>query len=129
MEEKGVTIKDVESNGILSKNSFYLFLRSDPSLETLIKLANYLEVSIDYIVGNTTENKFHKYKSNQSNFYNTLITTLKSYGINKSKLCKDLGMSRTTIYRWKAGTAPSYSSLITLAKYLRCNIDDLLEHE
>ncbi|MBQ8762205.1 MAG: helix-turn-helix transcriptional regulator [Clostridia bacterium] len=129
MNEKGKTIKDLENNNILSKNTFYIFKDTAPSLNSIIKIANYLNTSIDYIIGNTTENNFKKYKINQFNFYNKLNKLLQSAKISQVKLCKDLEISRTNLSRWKNGTQPTLNKLISLATYLRCYIDELLEYE
>lgn len=126
MKDKGITIKDLENNNILSKNSFYLFVRSDPSLNTIIKLANFLKVSIDYLLDRSTTNNFHEYSLDQSKFYETLMKIIKDTNINKTKVCQDLNMSRTNFYRWKSGTEPSLSTLISLSNYLGCPIDDFL---
>ena len=34
----------------LSRGSFYKWKKSDPNMETLINLANYFEVSVDYLL-------------------------------------------------------------------------------
>lgn len=129
MREKGKTIKDLEDNKILGKNTFYIFKETAPSLSTIIKIANYLKVSLDYLIGKATESKFKKYKLNQTNFYSKLNALLKAENISQVKLCEDLEMSRTNISRWKNGTTPTLTKLISISNYLGCSIDDLLEHE
>ncbi len=127
--EKGKTIKDLERNNILAKNSFYSFSKTAPSLASMIKIANYLELSIDYIVGTTDDNNFKRYKLKQTKFYDNLEKMRSSLNISKLKLCSDLGISRTNFSRWKYGTAPSISKIVDIAKYFECNIDELLETE
>ena len=127
MAEKGKTIKDLEENKIIGKNSFYIFSKTAPSLKTLIKISNFLKTSIDYILNRTTENNFIKYSNNQETFFNNLIKLLKSLNISQSKMATELGLSRTNFSRWKNGTEPSLSKLVLIANYLKCNIDDLLE--
>lgn len=127
LNESEKTIKDLEENGILSKNTFYIFKRTAPSLIVMIKIANFLNMSIDYILDRTTDNKFKKYSLTQSKFYTYLDKIMMS--ISQSQLCKDLGISRTNFSRWANGTKPTLAKLIILANYLHCNIDELLEHE
>jgi len=129
MNDKGKTLKDLESDNILGKNTFYTFNKITPSLTTIIKISNYLNVPIDYLLFKSTDETFRKYKLNQSSFYNKLNAEIKSMGISQVKLCKDLNISRTNLSRWKNGTNPTLTKLISLAEYLNCNIDDLLEHE
>lgn len=129
MNEKNITIKDLEENGVLGKNTFYLFNRTDPSLITILKLCNFLKVSIDYLLDKSPINKFKKYSPDQLNFYKNLSDIMNTQHITISKLCNDLGMSRTSLYRWKDGTLPSFASLMSLSGYLNCSIDDLLEKD
>lgn len=126
LNENGKSIKDLENNKILAKNSFYVFSKTAPSLQILIKIANYLEVSIDYILNRTLENNFRPYKFEQKMFYKKLTDILKSLNVSQSKICKDLNISRTNFSRWKNGTQPSLTKLIAISNYLKCNIDDLL---
>ena len=60
LEERDKSIQDLEENGILAKNTFYIFKHSSPSLITMIKIANFLKMSIDYILDRVTDNKFKK---------------------------------------------------------------------
>jgi len=93
----------------------------------MINIANFLHMSIDYILDRTADNRFKKYSLTQSNFYINLKKMMIS--ASQLKLCKDLGISRTNFSRWKNGTKPTIAKLILIADYLNCNIDELLEHE
>ena len=88
-----------------------------------------MKVSIDYIIGNTSERKFKKYKIHQTNFYEIIVTMLKNANLSQRKLCKDLNISKSNFGRWKNGTVPNFSTIIEISKYLNCNIDDILERE
>ena len=126
LEDQGKTTKDLFDDKIVSKNTFYKYRQRNPSLITLINIANYLKVSIDYIYEINDENNFHQYSLNQEGFYNNLISILKSANISCRKFSKDLNYSRENILRWKNGTRPSVQSIIEIAQYLHCSIDDLL---
>lgn len=128
VNETGKNIKDLETKGILGKNTFYIFKNSAPSLSTMLEIANFLDMSIDYILDRCDNNYFKKYSLSQTNFYSNLKTLL-GKSTSQVKVCKDLGISRTNFSRWKNGTSPTISKLISLANYLNCNIDDLLDHE
>ena len=127
LNECGKSVKDLEEKGILAKNTFYIFKHSAPSLITMINIANFLNMSIDYILDRTTNNQFKRYSSNQSQFYTNLVKVMSS--TSQSKLCKELEISRTNFSRWANGTKPTFAKLITLANYLHCDIDELLERE
>ena len=106
-----------------------IFSKTAPSLNTMIKIANFLEMSIDYILYKSEDNHFKKYKLNQTNFYNNLKRNMQLLNISQSQLCKDLNISRTNFSRWNNGTSPSITKLITLTNYLNCTINDLLDFE
>ena len=128
MNEKGITIKDLEQKGVLGKNTFYKFKIASPTLISLIKIANYLRVSIDYIIFQKENNYFKPYSTNQQGFYKNLEQIRVDSGISKLKLCSDLNISRTNFSRWKIGQTPTVYKLIELSQYLDCDIDDLLVH-
>lgn len=130
MNERQKTIKDLEDNKILGKNTFYSFRRNDPSLKSLIEISNFLEVPIDYLIGKTTDSTpFKKYKLKQSDFYNKLEGLIRASSLSRTKLCNELDMTRKNLLRWKNGTTPTISKLMALANYFQCNIDDLLDHD
>ncbi len=128
INEAGKSIKDLEKSGILGKNTFYIFKNSAPSLNTMLEIANFLNMNVDYILNRDDYNNFKKYSLPQTKFYLNLKTML-GENLSQVKVCKDLGISRTNFSRWKNGTNPTMSKLISLANYLNCNIDDLLSHE
>lgn len=129
LEERNLTIKSLENNGILRKGTFYNFSTYCPSLTNAIKIANFLEMSLDYILGRTDINSFRKYKENQSNFYKLYKNTLKLYHISNYKLTKAINIAENNIIKWKNGATPKFSTIIMIAEYLNCSIDDLLEKE
>lgn len=129
LTEKNVTILDLEKASVIKKNIFYEFKFCCPSLSNLINIANYLNMSIDYILEFCNENNFHKYKQNQKAIYPKICEMLKTMKISQVKFCKDLGISRTNFSRWNHGSQPKLSTLIEISKYFNCMIDDLLETE
>lgn len=129
LNEKNKTITDLEQDKVVKKNVVYEFKYCCPSLPNIISIANYLEVSIDYILENTTENNFQRYNVEQKNIYKKLIEILKAENLSQLKFCKDLAISRTNFSRWNNGATPKLSTLIDIAKYLNCKIDELLDRE
>ena len=126
LAEKNKTVKELFENKIISENTFYKYKQRYPSLKTLIKIANYLEVSIDYLFEIDINNQFFPYVFGDLNFYNNLLVLIKNKRISGRKFCNDLNYSRDNLLRWKAGTAPSMQTLIEISEYFGCTIDDLL---
>ena len=127
LNEKEMKINDLR--GVLGKNSIYEYSKHYPTLSSAIKIANYLQVSLDYLVGKKEENNFKKYKIEQSDFFNKVKNQLHLNGVTIKKLCTDLGFSRTNFSRWKKGTNPNFLNIICISEYLKCDIDDILEKE
>lgn len=129
LQEQGKKISDLQAEGVVSKFTVYDFSTFVPSLSNAIKIANHLQVSLDYILGNATTNNFKPYKPEQKNFYHILQNTMQSMNISQAKMAHDVGFARNSFCRWKNGVQPKLSTIIEISKYLRCQIDDLLEFE
>lgn len=129
LEEQDKTTENLFNDKVVSENTFYKYKHRFPSLKTLIKIANYLCVNIDYLFELSDENNFRPYLVNQQNFYNNLIFLIKNAGISYRQFCKELNYSRENITRWKNGTEPSVQTILEIAKYFSCSTDDLLVRE
>ena len=128
MEEKNVSINDLENDNILAPNAFYNFKKYTPSLLNILKIANYLEISLDYLLGNTNVNNFRKYKQTQ-NIYPKLVELMKINKISQVKICNEVGITRSNFSKWKYGSVPKFSTLIQLAEVIGENIDKFLDFE
>ncbi|MBQ8425383.1 MAG: helix-turn-helix transcriptional regulator [Clostridia bacterium] len=126
LEEQGKSIQNLFDDNIVSKNTFYKYKQRYPSLETLIKITNYLEVSIDYLFEYSNENKFKIYHFDNQIFYENLNLLINKKGISGRQFCKDLNYSRDNLIRWKKGIKPSVQTLIEISKYFQCLIDELI---
>lgn len=129
LNEKQKSLSDLEKAGILGKKSIYNYDSFSPYLNTVIKIANYLEVSLDYLAGKTTENNFKKYKSEQLNFYSNLISMMKMLSISQSELSREIKISRENFVYWRKGVLPKFTTLVDLSNYLDCSIDELIDLE
>lgn len=126
LEEQNISPEDLFINNVVSKNTFYKYRHRNPNLETAIKIANYLHVSLDYLLGLSEDNIFHTYSLNQQNFYNTLVNLIQASNISQRQFCKELNYSKDNILRYKKGVQPSIRTLIEISKYFGCTIDELL---
>lgn len=129
LEEQGKTIKDLFENGVISENTFYKYRHRYPNLKTLLRIANYLQVSIDYLFELSDENKFKPYLTEQKNLYNNIISLIENSKISQRKFSKDLNYSRVNLLRWKKGMLPNIQTLIEISKYFNVPVDDLLDKE
>ena len=126
LEEQSKTKTDLFNNKIISENTFFKYKQRYPSLKSLIKIANYLKISLNYLFEYTNENNFKEYNAKNLKFYENLILFINSKKISARQFCKDLGYSKDNIIRWKNGIQPTLQKLIEITKYFGCTIDDLL---
>ena len=127
LEEHNENLSDLFSVGVISKNTFYKYKKRNPSLTTLIKVANFLKTTIDYLYELKDTNNFVEYAVKQTNFYNTLMAFIERHNISCRKFCKDLNYAKDNVLRWKTGTLPSVRTLYEISKYFGCEIDELLQ--
>ena len=127
LQERGLTTQDLFDNEIISKNTFYKYKKRNPSLQSLIKVANFLEMSIPYMYEIVDENKFAPYSTNQSGFYYNLMNFIDLSGKSIRQFCKDLHYAKDNVVRYKKGVEPSVRTLFEIANYFQCSVDELLE--
>lgn len=127
LEEQNKTTENLFKDNVVSENTFYKYKQRYPSLKTLVKIANYLAVSIDYLFELSDENNFAPYSIDNNKFYNNLISLIENANISCRKFCQDLHFSRDNVIRWKNRTQPSLQVLFEIAEYFGCTIDDLLK--
>ena len=126
LDEQGKTTDDLFNNGIISKDTFYKYKQRNPSLQTLIKIANYLQVSIDYMYELDNKNHFREYSTNQKKFYDILTVLINKAKISNRQFCNDLHYAKDNILRYKNGVEPSIRTLFEISEYFGCTVDDLL---
>lgn len=127
LEERNKTIKNLFADNIISPDTFYKYKQRNPSLSTLIKIANYLEMTIDYMYELCEENNFVEYSVDQSKFYDTLMSLINLSHISIRQFCKELNYAKDNVSRYKKGVTPSVRTLFEIANYFNCSIDDLLD--
>lgn len=127
LEEQNKTTEDLFKDGIIPKNTFYKYRQRYPSLSSLLKIANYLCVNMDYLLDLSDTNNFKPYKLEQENLNQTIVALINNLGKSQRKFSKELDISRANLQRWKKGTSPNVQTLIEISKYFNVPIDDLLD--
>lgn len=88
--------------------------------DTLAKIANYFGVSVDYLLGNSSD----------SNTVQKIIELLEEKGVSAAKMSRDLGFSNAIFYQWKKGLQkPSAEKIAKMADYFGVSTDYLLGNE
>lgn len=92
----------------------------------LMRIADYFEASIEYLLGTTNKNEF--YKSEQPvTFLDRYNGLKKEKGFNDYKIAQKLHISTSYTTNWqKKGFMPSLSNLIILSQVFEVSLDYLL---
>ena len=91
---------------------------TNPKAEYLPKIANFLNVSVDYLVGID--------KGVKMTIYERIDILRSNENISINELEKRCGLTRQTIEKWKTRCNPSADSIEKLAKYFDVSTDYLL---
>lgn len=59
-------------------------------------------------------------------FYDIYVGLCNQKGISPSKAAESVGLSRTSVVKWKAGTIPSGATLNSLAQFFNVTVDYLM---
>lgn len=109
----------------MSQNNKYM-----PSVNSIIKFADYFNCSIDYFIGLTDESAKKGIKKILPDFSERFVFVVRKSGLNLYRLGKITNTSTTTYYRWINGVSvPTIDSLIKVATALDCSLDYLVGRE
>ena len=123
MNEKGISQKQLaEFIGASTGNvSDWKSGKSAPTIEKLPLIADYLDVSLDYLLGRAEMSK-----PAGDMFWINFNSLCEQNGKTPNSVCKDLGFSNATATHWKNGTPPGSKSLAKIAEYFNVSTDYLL---
>lgn len=103
---------------------------SIPNLENLIKLADYFQCSIEYLMGRIEEETGRQFNSVLPIFHERLKYYIKQSGKSAYYLCKTAKIHKGSFMRWANGECvPLPDNLVKLANYFNCTIDQLIGRE
>ena len=108
---------------------YYESGRNEPDIQTLIRLANFYNITIDYLVGNEIP-----YFSNKNDYTKNRNIKLKELRLKHEKtqqeIAKDLNLTQNTYSNYEKGkTTPDIQTLIKIADYFHVTVDYLIGHE
>ena len=102
--------------------------KRQPSIEVLVRLADYFKISADYLLGREPERAMTTIKKRPP-WKEQICFLLKHYGITKYRLCKDVPVTHSIFYAWQKGSAPILDYVLRLADYFGCSVDFVLGRE
>lgn len=128
MFENGVTAIELSNSiGINSTTiTRYLQEKRTPSVETLIKLADYFNCSCDFLLGLIDEDTTATYHHCPP-FTEQLKFLKKHFDCSWRYFYTSTDISDSSFYNWKNGTSmPSVDCIVMLAKGFNCSVDFIL---
>ena len=86
---------------------------SQPSADALKKIADYFEVSVDYLLGRTNDTTYEI-----DNSVKKILALIKERGINARQLNIACGLNHSSVYNWQNGRGkPKRETIKKIAEY------------
>ncbi len=128
--ESGLSKRQIAIKCGITTSQMTSFLRGAiPTIKTIIKLSNYFNCSINYLMGideDKSQTKILNLEYDLENFIDRYKRVLKQNNTTHWKLCNKLGISESISRDWKKGSTPKLETLYKISLYLNCSIDYLL---
>lgn len=129
MEDKTSTQLSEELKCSDSTISHYLTGRYLPTLEMVIKLADYFKCTTDYLLGIKENNEAAEFNVCPP-FGEHFLKICKEFKTSRYELQKQTHIAESAMRYWVKGkTTPSIVSVATIAKQLNCSVDYLIGRE
>lgn len=126
-----LTVPEVAKHVDVSESTLYSYLRKDrqPDTIVLVRIADYFEVTTDFLLGREPESRATRFRPCPP-FSEQIRKLLVRLTISKRKFCEKLPVTRSVLYYWMSGKSiPSLDYLIRLADYFKCSTDYILGRE
>lgn len=114
-----------------TKMTIYRYLEGNriPTVEMLLRIADFFNVTTDFLIGLKSESDINKF-NRCPDFSERFAFLLKKFKVTKYRLEKDTHINEETIYAWLRGkNKPSLENILKLAEYFNCTVDYVLGRE
>lgn len=109
--------------------SHYLLEKRIPTVNSLIKMADYFNCSTDYLLGREEENYSHHFKECPP-FCERIVFLKNKFGGKVDAFVAKAKIVRSSYFNWASGKfTPSLDNIICLADNLDCRVDYILGRE
>ena len=96
-----------------------------PTTPTLVKMADYFHVSVNFLLGRTDKNDY--IESSKATFQERFENLCREKGVTHYKVSRDCFFDKSNISRWLSkGYLPNLEILDMIAKYFNVSIDYIL---
>lgn len=125
IKKTGLSIRQFEIKCGFSNGTITRWKNHSPNIESIIKVAQILNVSIDYLIYGNSSNTTRGTFTNKEDIFNRLIYLLENKNITIKEFERNCGLANATIRRWKDHT-PNLESILKVAQQLDISIDYLV---
>ena len=127
-KSKNITVKQLLEDAGLGFNAMSHMRTSMPKSDNLAKIADYLDVSVDYLLGRTNNPEVNDSSKlcGDFMFWERFYSLCEKANIKPNPLAKQLGISSGVLNKWKNGGIPNSNSLVKIADYFSVSTDYLL---
>lgn len=102
----------------------------EPNSESLVLIANYFNVSVDYLIGRSDNKTLIEQQVNQSTNNNIIHSKRIELGISVKDFANAVGVSEAIVNQWEKGTiSPGRNEIVKISRILNISIDNLLPKE
>lgn len=131
ISEQGLNHKTFAEKVGISESciSQYMCDKHVPTVENLVKLADYFHCSTDYLLGREEENNCHIFKECPP-FCERIVFLKNKFGGKVDVFVKNAKIVRSSYFNWASDKfTPSLDNIICLANNLYCRVDYVLGRE
>lgn len=131
MYERGLNKKMLAEQAHINAGciSHYLLGKRFPTVESLVKLADFFNCSTDFLLGREEENRTLVFKQCPP-FCQRIAYLKEQTGMSAQKFYQGFGISKTCYYGWLNGSRkPTVDNIIVLAEKLDYRVDYILGRE
>ena len=127
MQETGVTHDRLSKELGFSLSTAYTWQRDKRNirLSNFVALCFYFDCSLDFMAGRT-ENNSKPSKRELPKFMDSVRAIMRRKKISSYKMRKETRFSGGHFNNWENGAEPQLSTLIELANYFNCSLDELV---
>lgn len=130
LDDEEISMKELSNRIGVHNSVLYLYRNNNvlPSVKTAVKIANYYDCSLNFLMGLEIREKMCDYNFDYdcSKFYPRYSQLLKINDITHNALCDKISLNHSSLTLWKKGSVPNMDSLIKIAKYFDVSIDYLV---
>ncbi|MBQ9790648.1 MAG: helix-turn-helix transcriptional regulator [Clostridia bacterium] len=128
IDDKGLSLRKLARESGVTSSQLSKYLKGlMPTIEIAVRLANYFEVTLDFLFGVESENFFvEPIELDLDNFVNKYEKLLAEAKTSHYKIAKKTTLSESSLRRWRKGHVPSMDAFVIIADALSTSIDFLV---